>query len=411
MQTMDHVLLREVTLLFPLIPSILFILSTGVVIVALHSQPRVRPFFVLPSTALTIGSILCVPQGTDCWIPHAFTFCQGLTSFYQLLWVPLLLCSETSEKVDTIRISDAPSGRTYRPLSFCTMATAYRQWNNPRQLSLKERDFRTTGITLGAAVQFTIRRGLKVALFHLINILVVQPVFDNIMSRAMLVDFAEESEPLIRRLMFLDPTVTLDSEQFSVRVLISFHWIWHDFLTLESCHAVLAVIFVVILQFDSIDEWPALYGNLLDAWSVKRFWGRYWHRIMTTTYSRYARVFSRRLCKSAPDTATEKLLVAFFIFSISGLGHSLVNWRDGEVALERDPLFFIANFVVITIELSISKVTKASMRRSHYELVERIWRTSGIGYIWVSFWFLCIVPRWEFPRIYDGWLRAEAEVF
>lgn len=397
-------------MLRPLVPTALFVLGGATAITALHFEPRSRPLFLLPAMLFTICSILSIPKESISWIPQAFSFCQGITAFYQLLFLPLLLCSRNGP-TDDISANPENNPKALSTFDWRSIARAYRRWNNPRLLALDESAPPPHGIpqrTLATAVAFSLRRGLKVALLHLINTKMVQPMFDHVMSGAMLVDFAPESEPIIRRLLFASPTNTLDSKQFAVRVLISFHWIWHDFLSLETCHGALAILFVAILGVDNIGDWPPLYGNLLDAWSVKRFWGRYWHRLMTTTYSRYACMFSRTICRSSPRSSTDKILVAFGIFAISGLGHALINWRHGEVALARDPMFFLANFVVVAFEVYISRIAKRCLTKSTYESCAGGWQLRMLGYIWVGFWLLWIVPRWEFPRIKNGWLQAIA---
>lgn len=347
------------------------------------------------------------------WVPESFSFCQGLTAFYQLLFLPILLWTP-GEPARSIFATSQEDGHTALccSFSFQNFAKAYRHWNNPRQLTLRGRvlgskETKRTG--WGTVAGFTLRRGVKVTVLHLINIQIIQPVFDHVMSNAMLVDFAPQSEPILRRVLFASPTSTLDSEQLAVRVLVSFHWIWHDFLTLETCHGALAVLFVAILGVDHVDEWPALYGNPLTARSVKGFWGRYWHRLMTTTYSWYARIFSRTICRSRPDTSSDKALIALGVFAISGLGHALVNWRLNEVALARDPMFFLANFAAVAAETYVAGFIKVRLTKSRYDSLARSWKVTTLGYIWVWCWFVWIVPRWEFPRIYHGWIKAAVE--
>lgn len=404
---LNTVMSRASILLQPLLPSILFALSGGVAVLALHFPFPYRQWFLLPSVALGLSSILTTSNDSPSWVPDSFLFCQSLTSFYHVLWLPLLLCGreQRSDEAQSSPNSTTPTthSNNFR-ISTQSIAAAYRQWNNPRQLSLHKKP---PCVSAATALDFALRCALKVAVMHAINRALVQPLFDKVMSQAMLVDFASESESLIRRALLGDPArSTMDNEQLAVRAMVSLHWIWHDFLTIETCHAGLAVIFVAILRFDHPEEWPPVYGSILDAWTVKKFWGRYWHKLMTATYSSYSRAFSRVLCGARPGSSTDKMLVAMGVFAISGAGHALVNWQRGQVALERDVLFFLANFSVVVVEVAVAKALKPCCPSKNWAKLGQSWLVRVLGYSWVCLWFIWIVPRWEFPRIFHSWTLA-----
>jgi hypothetical protein len=57
------------------------------------------------------------------------------------------------------------------------------------------------------------------------------------------------------------------------------NWIWIAYLMLEICHSIFAIIFVVILRLDTPESWPPLFGSPLEAWTIRRFWGKFWHKL------------------------------------------------------------------------------------------------------------------------------------
>lgn len=394
----------------PLLPGLLFVLGGLTAIVALHFKPSFRPLFLLPAMGLTALSISTISEISDSWIPQAqaFGMCLGLTSFYQLLFLPILLCTH-DERYGVFRPAKedaAASTTSHRAVSIQSFAEAYRQWNNPRKLHLRPAT-KPKPHSSDKILAFVLQCGLNMATIYLVDHNIVQPLFEKIMSQAMLVDFAPESETLLRRLpSMFEWGSTLDYEQFSVRVLTSLHWLWHDYQVIETCHSGLAIIFVGVLRFDEPEEWPPLYGSILDASSVRGLWGNYWHRIMTTTYATYAKMFSRVIWGVRAGSTLDKTLVAFGIFAISGAGHALVNWQRKEIALSRDMLFFLANFAAILFEISAAKVVQACVPRAWYETMIRSWQARVLGYCWVCFWLIWIVPRWEYPRIYNSWIEA-----
>ena len=48
---------------------------------------------------------------------------------------------------------------------------------------------------------------------------------------------------------------------------------------LSAMHSALAAIFVGC-GFSSPERWPLLFGSLLDAWSIRRFWRQVWHQVL-----------------------------------------------------------------------------------------------------------------------------------
>lgn len=48
---------------------------------------------------------------------------------------------------------------------------------------------------------------------------------------------------------------------------MSYQWIWDTYSLLTAAHNLLTAVFVSVLQWDRSDEWPALFGNITDAYS------------------------------------------------------------------------------------------------------------------------------------------------
>lgn len=58
-------------------------------------------------------------------------------------------------------------------------------------------------------------------------------------------------------------------------------------ILLTAAHNLLAALLVSVLQWDGPDEWPALFGSITEAYSLRRFWGRFWHRLHVTVFEAY----------------------------------------------------------------------------------------------------------------------------
>ncbi len=53
------------------------------------------------------------------------------------------------------------------------------------------------------------------------------------------------------------------------------HFIVHNWMLIASYHECFSIIFICILRLDEPYEWPPIYGNLLEAYTVRRFWAHF----------------------------------------------------------------------------------------------------------------------------------------
>ncbi|OBT74656.1 hypothetical protein VF21_07014 [Pseudogymnoascus sp. 05NY08] len=58
---------------------------------------------------------------------------------------------------------------------------------------------------------------------------------------------------------------------------MSVQWIWSSYVVLTLSHDILAIFFVTLLRWDQPSQWPALFGSIAEAYSLRRFWGVFWH--------------------------------------------------------------------------------------------------------------------------------------
>ncbi|OTA81200.1 hypothetical protein M434DRAFT_47183, partial [Hypoxylon sp. CO27-5] len=141
-----------------------------------------------------------------------------------------------------------------------------------------------------------------------------------------------------------------------LRTIISFHWIWSTYYLLTSAHDILAILFVSILQWDLPSEWPCLFGSVLEAYSLRRFWGVFWQRLHVHIIAAYTPNF---LCSVEIGQRGNlwwgrrmtNALRALWIFLMSACCHALVNLvvsQKNTIRLELH--FFLANYMACLME-------------------------------------------------------------
>lgn len=79
----------------------------------------------------------------------------------------------------------------------------------------------------------------------------------------------------LARLLKADATKPSDLRDIYVRVWFIVCFLWPPIMMLNCIHIILAIFFIYILRVDTGKEWPDLYGSSWEAYSLRRFWGRY----------------------------------------------------------------------------------------------------------------------------------------
>ncbi|KAI1799505.1 hypothetical protein F4811DRAFT_565534 [Daldinia bambusicola] len=215
----------------------------------------------------------------------------------------------------------------------CNLVTAYKIFNNPRMLPIRlEGSPRSRCMSNAVIVRFTQCRFLKVTVFVALNIglnLAITPIFSTCK-----LDFSPARETILRRLI---SSTILDSVSQP-----------------EISHTLMSILFVAILRVNQPHEWPPLFGNPQEAYTLKRFWGRFWNRLVASA-GVWARALVDQKALSWLPSAAKKVSIAFFIFTMSGIAYAIVGWRIGDCAPERDVLFFWYNFLAVCFEIIVSK--------------------------------------------------------
>ncbi|KMP08581.1 hypothetical protein CIHG_05190 [Coccidioides immitis H538.4] len=349
----------------------------------------------MATSSLALGGII----GLDSYT--AFT-----STIFMLILPSILFMQKHSlvAKPDNTPAAASSSSVILRPNRH-TISAACRIWNNPRHLKFRQPGPGST--PWRSLLFFTLRSGLKVAAIVIIDRMLVKKIQAHLFANSNVLDFTPDQLPIIRPLLGIrideEDVDPISRHQFLLRAFISVSWIWANFVFLESCHAILAIFFVAILRLDNPEDWPSLFGNIADAWTVRRFWGRFWHRIATPTLSQWTRIIIQRVLHLQLTTGVAKTVEAFGIFFLSGLAHALASWRTGEGFAHLDILFFCANFVVVAVEILVARLWKYAVKGTWIELELR--RNSKLrvvgrilGLVWVFSWFFWMVPRWLYPK-------------
>jgi len=290
---------------------------------------------------------------------------------------------------------------------------AYKLWGNPQLLDVTQSPTLSTPLTSekkarsGTYLVFFIFRLIKLSLYYFLhNDLIPRCIFHALGDL-----HAEDFSPAHSHLF---PNIYIfNQRQLAIRAYIALSWIYEGFLLLDTANCILAILFVAV-GLDEPSDWPILFGNPAAATSLRRFWGKFWHQVGVRTYTNYGKLLAANL-KLSPKSTYSKTLVAFTVFLLSGLSHSVVSYNLGNTATwQLDTYWFLLNFLICTLEILLLSLLKAGTKTFGWsrrlKRVQESWAGKSFGYIWVFLFFWWSVPMWKYPGLYaQAVIRADNE--
>lgn len=213
---------------------------------------------------------------------------------------------------------------------------------------------------------------------------------------------------------------SLNTDEVHKRLMMTFDICISDMLYFEAMHSLFAILCVGILFLDSSSEWHlSLFGKVTDCWSVRRYWGVYWHDYIYAAFSGHVKLVTRNILGMSRGQG-RRVLENALVFAVSGLLHSAVRWvqTDGNGECWTVALWYSAQVVPVVLEGVVqrvwvkSEVRKGLRRRMGTEAVGRL--EKAMGYLWVFCWMFWSVGRWLLTRNkweLESWRKRYPELF
>lgn len=225
--------------------------------------------------------------------------------------------------------------------------------------------------------------------------------FDYMHPELFLDDFVPLKETFFRRLLLSAVSAGIDRPTFretSIRIAVTVRSTWQPYSTLTSCHDIFAIGFVGS-GIDEPEDWPPFFGNLKDAYTVTRFWNKFWHKALYRTAISYASLVPAHILRLSRTSFFGGLSVKFLVFVLSGIIHAIVLKHAGDYTCGywHEFEFYLLNFVAAMFEVAVQSAVR-KLRRDRgcqeHEMTDKI-----LGFLWVfgfRFWSL---PKAQFRQL------------
>ncbi|KAH6683475.1 membrane bound O-acyl transferase family-domain-containing protein, partial [Halenospora varia] len=116
----------------------------------------------------------------------------------------------------------------------------------------------------------------------------------------------------------------LNSRDVLIRFYLGLDQIIPDYLLLSALHDLCAIFFVAT-GIDQPDEWPPFFGSITEAFTIRNYWGRFWHHLIYRSYSAHATAFSSNILHIKTGTSTSRYINNTLTFILSGLSHVIAD--------------------------------------------------------------------------------------
>lgn len=264
---------------------------------------------------------------------------------------------------------------------------------------------------------FTWRRVARFLVLVLFNHFVVSGSLLSQLRPFDISDLERSKHAYFRRLLFSQSYTSLTritTRETYIRLFLVLTSYIKPYLLMEGFHICAAIIFIYILHVDDPTEWPDLFGNPLEAYTLARFWSRFWHRLHVAAYTSWANWLTSHLSwNRGIQQHTRIALTNLIIFNITGLVHALVSWQmDDRCACRTEMQFYLISWVALVAEriwLDHWRAFKVARRqeiaRDESAVRKQAWMVEDalariVGYVWVMLFHFWIGPKMYFERMW-----------
>ncbi|KAJ5642057.1 hypothetical protein N7490_006057 [Penicillium lividum] len=187
----------------------------------------------------------------------------------------------------------------------------------------------------------------------------------------------------------LEWNVSLDMwiERFATNI---FSWYLFARICIDSRYRFASIV-VVGLGLRSPQDWPPLFGRMADSYTLRKFWGTFWHQSLRQPLTAISSLITRDILHLPRPSILERYTNVFLVFLVSGLLHVTTDKVTGIPVQYSGAMPFFMSF---TLGYMIEDGVQALYKRikGPQEDTVSYWKRA-IGYLWVVVW-LGISSTW-----------------
>ncbi|KAJ5915208.1 hypothetical protein N7454_011103 [Penicillium verhagenii] len=148
----------------------------------------------------------------------------------------------------------------------------------------------------------------------------------------------------------------------------------------------LASILLVGLGFGTPEDWPPLFTRMSDAYTLRRFWGTFWHQFLRQPLTAFSNLIARDILHLPRPSVLERYTNIFLVFLGSALLHLTIDIVLGIPTQYSGAMPFFTTFTLAyMIEDGVQALYKRINGSENEENTRLNWKRI-VGYLWVATW-------------------------
>jgi hypothetical protein len=357
---------------------------------ALPLGKRVRAYFVLP--IILYNTLLRITYTTGAQKDdyfNAMMFLIFTLTYTDHLVVSSLIQNEGARYIDPERTQDPskpkPSPHEGKALSDCAtfrerLVWAARLFTNWRGIGWNWQINKLPtnpdlGVSRRQAIARHLRRLVKYFIRHAILLCILT------FSRTVITDPYRNSD---------NGTADKSSQIQTLALSVIIIWtaqVW-TMDTSKIMHHTFATV-TIALNLCSPADWPPLWGNLSDCWSVRQVWGKAYHQFFCRTFELYSNVFASNILGLRKGSFTSKYTKLYTVFFVSTCIHWWFSFC-GAADEQGNFRYFMGQAIAISAEDFVQwcwRGVAGGKRGDELNKIERL-----VGYVWTFCWFTYSMP-------------------
>ncbi|KAF7921068.1 uncharacterized protein EAE97_011336 [Botrytis byssoidea] len=217
----------------------------------------------------------------------------------------------------------------------------------------------------------------------------------NYQARLQVGDYGPEKEQFFRRISH----VTI--REIGIRISLPVLWILPEILSISAHHYFISAVAVFIGGAKAIPGWNyPVYGLLTEAYTIRRYWGVFWHQFLRRDFIAWASLISLKIFRIPQNSRFNKIAMLYLVFFVSACMHAMI-YIPAKMKLPNCGVSHIFQWYslcpcAIIAEDLVQKLGKEILRRYGWSKDSR-WHY-WVGYLWVWGFFAWSLPKFVFPK-------------
>ncbi|WQF83974.1 Putative Wax synthase domain-containing protein [Colletotrichum destructivum] len=204
----------------------------------------------------------------------------------------------------------------------------------------------------------------------------------------------------LHKTSFLRRLREVSSREVMIRCYFAFQAVWGAYAFYTIVHSAIAVFFVG-LGVDEPDEWPPVFGDVRQAWNLRRFWSKYWDRLIYRAVNGLGEMLLTAVGLGGPRPfrGRKRWLLNGLVFAISGVFHGFTDYFSGiRCSYVWEFWWWAANFVAVVGETALLHAVRTYFPRFHNRMRGRPGK--AVGFLWVFAWLFWAYPKSQFTTMH-----------